>query len=299
MAIPNVPRIDAKWKVGKKIAVGGFGDIYEVKDRFGRRAVVKTEKGNGNTLAVEDDVLRALSHKPGFPGLFHYGQHHGRHVLVLQRLTMDLRTVKRTMGTRLLWRDVSHVAREMISRLYTLHEAGYVHGDIHPRNIMIGSRSYYNGALIYLIDFGLSRLIRKTKGIDGETKYLGYFVGTVDYSAARVMCNYAPSRVDDLEALGYVLMYLYNHRLPWSKISRGLDRQQGVKDVYNMKVGMRTAHMCTGLPHYFESFMRTVRHLPSSARPPYNFLKTLFQSHHDCNHISTTYDRNGKFDCNW
>lgn len=65
------------------------------------------------------------------------------------------------------------VGVQMIERLKDLHEMGYIHRDLKPENICIGLES--NAGMIYLIDFGLSKMyldgrgahiLIKEKGVD-------------------------------------------------------------------------------------------------------------------------------------
>lgn len=278
MATRNDPLINSMWKVGRKIASGGFGDVYEVKDRNGNMAIAKTERGGHvNRLAIEKEVLATVGGLPGFPMLLYYGKDFDRHVLVIERLTVDLGSLKKSMGIRIADRDVSHVACEMICRLELLHAAGYVHGDIHPSNLMIGNRSLRDDGPVYLIDFGLSREISKTTFPNGETTYDGTFSGTINFSALRVMKRYAPSRLDDLESLGYVLIYLYTGTLPWAEDAKGPDCKQSIIDVLKIKNGITPAQLCKGLPACVATFMQLVRTLPSCERPPYIFLRNQFE----------------------
>ena len=54
------------------------------------------------------------------------------------------------------------VGVQLIERLKDLHEMGYIHRDLKPENICIGLDS--NAGMIYLIDFGLSKMYLDSRG---------------------------------------------------------------------------------------------------------------------------------------
>ena len=50
----------------------------------------------------------------------------------------------------------------MIERLKDLHDMGYIHRDLKPENICVGLEG--NAGMIYLIDFGLSKMYLDARG---------------------------------------------------------------------------------------------------------------------------------------
>ena len=101
----------------------------------------------------------------------------------------------------------------MISRLEILHQKGYVHRDIKPENFTIGRDKF--ASLIYLIDFGLSKSFKDINGhhiVYREEKGL---IGTPRYASISSHLGIEQSRRDDLESLGYVLIYFLKGSLPW------------------------------------------------------------------------------------
>jgi serine/threonine protein kinase len=48
-------------------------------------------------------------------------------------------------------------ALQILNRLETMHNLGYIHRDLKPGNTMIGNWSAREDHMIYLIDFGLSK----------------------------------------------------------------------------------------------------------------------------------------------
>lgn len=104
----------------------------------------------------------------------------------------------------------------MIDRVEALHNAGYLHRDIKPDNFCIGKGS--KNDTIYCIDFGLSKAYMDKQGqhiklISGKS-----LIGTARYSSVRAHQGYEQGRRDDLESIGYVLMYLHRGNLPWQGV---------------------------------------------------------------------------------
>lgn len=94
--------------------------------------------------------------------------------------------------------------------LEKFHKLGYVHRDIKPSNFLIthGNRK----DTILLVDFGLAR---KYKNYLPEKPQPKEFVGTKRYASIAAHQGLEQGRKDDLESLGYMLVYLLKGRLPW------------------------------------------------------------------------------------
>ncbi len=102
----------------------------------------------------------------------------------------------------------------MINRIEYLHKFHYVHRDIKPENFIIGQGEKSN--IIYLIDFGLSKLYKNNK----NHQHIPYrdgrkLTGTVRYVSINTHLGVEQSRSDDLESLVYVLILLLKGSLSW------------------------------------------------------------------------------------
>lgn len=105
----------------------------------------------------------------------------------------------------------------MISRLEALHHKNLIHRDIKPENFVIGYGS--NFTLVYLIDFGLAKYYMESQGNHIPFIEKKGMIGTARYASINAHLGNEQSRRDDMEALGYLLIYLAKGKLPWQNIN--------------------------------------------------------------------------------
>jgi serine/threonine protein kinase len=98
-----------------------------------------------------------------------------------------------------------------------MHNIGYIHLDLKPDNILIGSGDLQNprSKMVYLIDFGISRKYREPDGTHVPFRVDVPFTGNLVFSSVNSFLSYELSRRDDLESLMYLLTYLAIGNLPW------------------------------------------------------------------------------------
>ncbi len=100
----------------------------------------------------------------------------------------------------------------MISRIEYMHSQNFIHRDMKPDNFLMGTTKN----MVYLIDFGLSKRFKDPKSgqhipyKDGKS-----LTGTARYASVNTHVGIEQSRRDDLEAIGYILLYFLKGTLPW------------------------------------------------------------------------------------
>lgn len=102
--------------------------------------------------------------------------------------------------------DVNHFAVEIIknilSGLMTMHDAGYIHRDIDPTNIMITTDGH-----IKLIDFGIAKKMNSLTTHDKHLTQAGQFVGKPEYAAPELVLGAIneQNQTTDIYAVGILL----------------------------------------------------------------------------------------------
>ena len=106
---------------------------------------------------------------------------------------------------------------QIITRLEQIHRKGFVHRDIKANNFTIGRGD--KASTVYIIDFGLAKKYKDLKtGQHIAIRGGKSLVGTARYASIASHDGFEQCRRDDLESLGYLLLYFLRGKLPWQGI---------------------------------------------------------------------------------
>uniref|UniRef100_A0A2P2M2Q5 Casein kinase n=1 Tax=Rhizophora mucronata TaxID=61149 RepID=A0A2P2M2Q5_RHIMU len=100
--------------------------------------------------------------------------------------------------------------------------------------------------------------------------------GTARYASMNTHLGIEQSRRDDLESLGYVLVYFLRGSLPWQGLKAGTKKQKYEK-ISEKKVSTSIEALCRGYPTEFASYFHYCRSLRFDDKPDYAYLKRLFR----------------------
>jgi hypothetical protein len=132
-------------------------------------------------------------------------------------------------------------------------------------------------SVIHIIDFGLAKKYRDPRSHQHipyrENKNL---TGTARYASINTHIGIEQSRRDDLESLGYVLMYFIRGSLPWQGLKANTKKQK-YERIMDRKMSTSTEQLCKGYPTEFRSYFEYCRSLRFEDRPDYAYLKRLFK----------------------
>ena len=131
--------------------------------------------------------------------------------------------------------------------------------------------------IVHTIDFGLAKRYRDPRTHlhipYRENKNL---TGTARYASINTHLGIEQSRRDDLESLGYVLIYFLRGSLPWQGL-RAATKKQKYDKIMEKKMSTPTEVLCRTLPRDFTQYMNYVRALRFDDKPDYTYLRSLFR----------------------
>jgi hypothetical protein len=119
--------------------------------------------------------------------------------------------------------------------------------------------------------------------------------GTARYASINALNGLTQSRRDDLEAVGYVLLYFLRGKLPWQglHVKNKEDRYHRIMEI---KIETKPHQLCKGFPIQFEQYVDYTRKLEYEEDPDYDYLKNLFHLilKEDKNNMENIYDWDNK-----
>ncbi|MFB9185688.1 serine/threonine-protein kinase [Dactylosporangium sucinum] len=183
------------------LGTGGTSVVWRARDEvLGRAVAVKVLAGGADRDRIRDEArsAAALSH-PNLAQVFDYGESDDTPYVVMELIEGET-LERRLAGGAVSPADAFRLCAEVASGLAAAHDAGLVHRDVKPANIMVT----VSGAK--LVDFGIA-----APAGAGEERVLG----TPAYVAPERIMGGAVTPASDVYALGVVLYKLLAGVLPW------------------------------------------------------------------------------------
>ncbi|KAJ0740881.1 putative protein kinase CK1-CK1 family [Helianthus annuus] len=272
------PRVANKFRLGRKIGSGSFGEIYlGTNVQTNEEVAIKLEnvKTKHPQLLYESKLYRILQGGTGIPNVRWFGVEGDYNVLVMDLLGPSLEDLFNFCNRKLSLKTVLMLADQMINRIEFVHSKSFLHRDIKPDNFLMGLGRRANQ--VYIIDFGLAKKYRDTT----THQHIPYrdnknLTGTARYASMNTHLGIEQSRRDDLESLGYVLMYFLRGSLPWQGLKAG-NKKQKYEKISEKKVSTSIEALCRGYPTEFASYFHYCRSLRFEDKPDYAYLKRIFR----------------------
>ena len=262
-----------KYQCIKKLGEGSFGRIYEAiynNEHFALK--FEDREKNVDLLETEASIMNYLK-GPNIPFIKSYGSAGNYNILIMQLMGKSLEELinkKKTFSVK----TVCLLGFQMVTILEYIHNKHIVHRDIKPDNFVMGLDSL--SKRLYILDFGLAKKYRSSRTLQHNPLInKKKLTGTARYASIHALEGYEHSRRDDLEAVGYVLMYFLRGNLPWQGL-QGKNKEERYKKILYKKMNTSPSDLCLGFPKEFENYITETRKMQYEEDPNYDNLKKKF-----------------------
>lgn len=190
---------------------GAMGLVYEATQfSLGRKVALKIMAPD---LAADpafrarfrrEGPIQARVEHPNIVTVYEAGEHEGLLYLAMQ-LVRGSSLKELIQGHQLDAPRSVHILHAVAGALDSAHDAGLIHRDVKPQNILVSNRNHP-----YLADFGITKGVKET----GFTR-TGHFMGSLDYIAPEQIRGEGATSASDIYALGAVLFECLTGEVPF------------------------------------------------------------------------------------
>ena len=263
----------SKYKATKKLGEGSFGKVYKAEYNGEDYAIKMEYKSKEQGLLEIEATIMSYLKGPNIPYIKSYGYSGNYNVLVMQLLDKSLEDLFNKYS-KFSIKTTSMLGYQMVNILQYIHDRHIIHRDIKPDNFVMGAKE--NNDRLYILDFGLAKKYRSSRTLR-QYPYIKKkkLTGTARYASIHALEAYEQSRRDDLESVGYVLMYFLRGELPWQGL-RVKSKEDRYKRILEKKKETSSEELCEGFPQEFYQYVEYCKNLEYEDDPDYDMLKQLF-----------------------
>jgi streptogramin lyase len=177
--------------VALKVVAAGLLDDPRIRERFLRESRAAAAIEHPNVIPIHD-----------------YGEHRGRAYIAMRFVDGDDLRERVAASGPLPPEHAATIAALVAGALDAAHDAGLVHRDVKPANILLGAH-----AQVYLSDFGLACHALSDGGLTAP----GGWVGTMDFMSPEQIRGERVDARADIYALGCVLHFALTGQVPYPR----------------------------------------------------------------------------------
>jgi serine/threonine protein kinase len=201
-----------RYRLIRRMAAGGMGHVWEAEDTVLHRVVaikmlsegLSSEPTSAERFRREAQASAGLSH-PNVAGVFDYGEDDGTQFIVMELIEGETLAERIAREGRLDPAEATRIAVQVASALDTAHEAGIVHRDVKPGNVMLTPQGE-----VKVLDFGIAA------AAGPNLTATGFTIGTAAYLSPEQAAGERAIPASDVYSLGVVLYEMLAGRPPFA-----------------------------------------------------------------------------------
>ena len=262
-----------KYHCIKKLGEGSFGMIFKGEYNNEFYALKFESRKKGKNLLENEAAIMSYLKGPNIPYIKSYGYSGEYNILIMQLLGKSLEDILKEIKTFSI-KSICIIVIQLLNVLEYIHNRHIIHRDIKPDNFVMGLDDL--SQFVYIIDFGLAKKYRSSSTlIHYPMINKKKLTGTARYASINALKGYEQSRRDDLESLGYVIIYLLKGNLPWQGL-HAKNKDERYKKILEKKIECSSYDLCFGFPNEFERYVEYTNNLEYIEEPKYEMLRNLF-----------------------
>jgi eukaryotic-like serine/threonine-protein kinase len=203
---------EGRYRLVRRIAAGGMGEVWEADDTvLGRRVALKVlvaelaaDKRATRRFVREARATARLTH-PNVARVYDFGRDGGVPFLVMELLQGETLADRLAAGP-LPPAEAARIAASVADALDAAHQLGIVHRDVKPANVMLTPAGD-----VKVMDFGIAAAADETHSTTGSGLY-----ATVAYVSPERVAGEPATPASDVYSLGVVLYELLCGRPPFT-----------------------------------------------------------------------------------
>ncbi|WP_169791391.1 serine/threonine-protein kinase [Sandaracinus amylolyticus] len=213
--------VAGRYRIERLIGVGGMGAVYEATQvAIQRRVALKVVRadfaGDAAMAARFQREARAASavHHPNVVMVHDFGQDEDATLfMVMELLSGESLLQRMRRDGSLPPREAVRIAIEVLGALEAAHEAGVVHRDLKPDNVLLTEAFFPGAGKLKVLDFGIARIVDRSgqtggaqqRQSDAGLTEVGQMLGTPRYMSPEAVARLPVGPAADLYALGAIL----------------------------------------------------------------------------------------------
>ncbi len=249
----------AHYEILSKIGAGGMGEVFLARDtKLDRSVAIKflpeemaSQSDRLARFVQEAKAASALNH-PNIITVYEIGEFEGTNFIAVEYI--EGKTLRERMSSaRISFDEILSIAIQTAEALSAAHNAGIVHRDVKPENIMIRPDGY-----VKVLDFGLAKLAEQN-GVEGDAEdatrklvktHPGVVMGTTSYMSPEQARGKEVDARSDVFSFGVVLYEVLAGRVPFTG--------ETMMDVVSAVMNAEPTPLGTHAPHIPRELQRIV-----------------------------------------